>query len=246
MPQLYIVATPIGNLRDITLRALDVLGEVDAIACEDTRHSLKLLNAHGISKPLIACHAHNERSAAEKILRLLSEGKSVAYVSDAGTPGISDPGSSLVRAIRDAGYRVVPIPGPSAMSAILSVNGFPGKRYIFEGFLSPKGGRRKNQLMELMKTGDAFIVYESPYRVVKLLADLEDLGQQTGDVRNVLCTREMTKSFEEIIEGDAASLRAMFENRPSIKGEFALLVAPKEKALNKMRNLADTGNGRKD
>mgnify|MGYP003564072432 CR=1 FL=1 len=225
MAALYMVATPIGNLRDITLRALDVLREVDAIACEDTRHSLKLLNSHGIKKSLIPCHAHNEQKAAQRICGMLDDGKSVAFISDAGTPGISDPGSVLVRAVRDAGHPVVPIPGPSAMAAILSVSGFPGKRVIFEGFLSPKGGRRKNQLKNLLELGDAFIVYESPFRIAKLLADLEQLCDEIDDNRRVLCGRELTKSHEELLEGSAGEIRENLENRPSIKGEFAVLVS---------------------
>jgi 16S rRNA (cytidine1402-2'-O)-methyltransferase len=225
MAELYMVATPIGNLKDITLRALEVLGEVDAIACEDTRHSLKLLNAHGIKKPLIACHAHNEQAAAGRITAMIRDGKSVAYVSDAGTPGISDPGATLVRSVREAGFTVVPIPGPSAMAAMLSVSSFPGKRAVFEGFLSPKGGRRKNQLKNLLALGDVFIVYESPFRIVKLLADLEALCDELDDQRSVLCGRELTKSHEEILEGLPGEIRENLENRPSIKGEFAVLVS---------------------
>ncbi len=225
MAQLYMVATPIGNLKDITLRALEVLKEVDAIACEDTRHSLKLLNAHGISKPLIACHAHNERQAAVRIRGMLAEGKSVAYISDAGTPGISDPGSSLARLILQEGMSVSPIPGPSAMAALMSVNPFPGKRVIFEGFLSPKGGRRKNQLKELLNLGDAFIVYESPYRIVKLLKDLHELCSEYNDDRDVICGRELTKSHEELLLGSPAEIKTSLEERPSVKGEFALLVS---------------------
>lgn len=229
MAVLYVVGTPIGNLKDITLRALETLNEVEVIACEDTRHSMRLLNAHGIRKRLIPCHARNEAKSAPGIVALLNDGKDVAYISDAGTPGISDPGSQLVRAVRDAGHATVPIPGASAMTAIMSVAAFPGKRVIFEGFLSPKGGRRKNQLKNLMETGDAFIIYESPFRIVKMLQDLEDLCTEMEDDRPILCGRELTKAHEEILEGKPGEIRFDLENRPSVKGEFAVLVAAKAK-----------------
>ncbi|AHC13577.1 16S rRNA (cytidine(1402)-2'-O)-methyltransferase [Salinispira pacifica] len=229
MAVLYVVGTPIGNLKDITLRALEVLQEVEVVACEDTRHSMRLLNAHGIRKRLIPCHARNEAKSAQGIVALLNEGKNVAYISDAGTPGISDPGSQLVRAVRDAGHSTVPIPGASAVTAMMSITAFPGKRVIFEGFLSPKGGRRKNQLKNLMETGDAFIIYESPFRIVKMLQDLDDLCGEMEDPRSVLCGRELTKVHEEIMEGNPGDIRAELENRPSVKGEFAVLVAPREK-----------------
>ena len=225
MAELFIVGTPIGNLQDITLRALNVLQSVDAIACEDTRHSRKLLNAHGIHKQLISCHSHNEKAAATRVSSLLREGKNIAFVSDAGTPGISDPGAFLIRHVRAEGFKTVPIPGASALTAILSVSGFSGKRIVFEGFLSPKAGKRKNQLRDLLILGDSFILFESPFRILKLLGDFAELEEQTGDRRALLCGRELTKAHEEVLEGGAGEIRDILAERPSVKGEFVLLVS---------------------
>ena len=216
------VATPIGNLDDITLRALETLRQVDVIACEDTRHTQRLLNHFTIHKRLIACHAHNEQSSAAGIVKLLEEGNSVAFVSDAGTPGISDPGAKVVAAVRAAGFVIVPIPGPSAVATLLSVSAFTGKTFTFEGFLSPKSGRRRTRLEQLLGREEAFILYESPYRVVKLL---DELAQLDGS-RRLLVGRELTKAFEEIVEGSAAEIAQQFALRQSIKGEFAILVSP--------------------
>ena len=225
MPTLYVVATPIGNLRDITIRALEMLREVSAIVCEDTRHSSRLLSHHGIRKPLVSGHSHNERQSAAAVVARLEAGEDVAYITDAGTPGISDPGRTLVRVVRDAGYRVVPIPGPSATATIASVNAFPGKTVIFEGFLSPKAGRRKGRLKELLAMGETFILYESPHRLVKLLTALADLEPE----RDVLLGREMTKMHEEFVESTAKQLLEIMETRPVVKGECVLLVGPPKK-----------------
>jgi len=224
MATLFMVATPIGNLNDITLRALETLREVDIIACEDTRHSQRLLNHFSIQKRLIACHAHNEQSSASGIVKLLTEGNSVAFISDAGTPGISDPGARVVQAVRNAGFPVVPIPGASAVAAIVSVSGFTGKNFTFERFLSPKSGRRRTRLTQLLQRNEAFILYESPFRVVKLLADLAQLAPD----RRVLIGRELTKTFEELLEGSAKEIFEAFSQRASIKGEFALCISPQE------------------
>ena len=172
MSTLYIVGTPIGNLGDITYRALETFKAVDVIACEDTRHTLQLLNHFEIKKPLVSCRAQNEQVVAQKLVRLLDEGQTVAYASDAGTPGISDPGAVLVDVAREAGHDVVPIPGACAFVSLASVAGSGGKSLLFEGFLSPKPGRRRSRLRELMATGFAFVLYESPFRIVKLLADI--------------------------------------------------------------------------
>ncbi len=220
MPVLYIVATPIGNLRDITLRALDVLGAVDLIAAEDTRTTRKLLTAHGISKRLISCNAHTERRTAEPIVRALGEGRDVAYTSDAGTPGLSDPGRVLVGIVRGAGFDVVPIPGVSAYTTLLSVAGHRGKAVLFEGFLSPKGGRRKRRLRELCALQIAFVLFESPFRVLKLLGDLADVSPE----RRVFIGREMTKLHEEYLDGTASELLTILGERPVQKGEFTVLV----------------------
>ena len=225
MPELYVVATPIGNLRDITLRALDVLRSVDLIAAEDTRTTRKLLSAHDISKPLTSCNARSEASAAKNMISQLRDGKNVAYVSDAGTPGLSDPGKRLVSIVRDAGFRIVPIPGASAVTALLSVSGHLGKQALFEGFLSPKPGRRRKRINELLRFEVPFILFESPHRILKLLSDLADLS----DRRNIVIGRELTKIHEEIVVGTAAEVLTLFEERESQRGEFTLLVEVEKK-----------------
>lgn len=205
----------------MTYRAVETLKNVDYVAAEDTRHTLQLLNHFEIKKPLISCRAQNEKFAAEKIVKLLDEGSSVAYASDAGTPGISDPGAVLVDCVREGGHDVVPIPGASAFATLISVAGSGGKTLIFEGFLSPKPGKRRSRLRELMSTGDAIIIYESPFRITKLLSDIADIDS----TRRVVVGRELTKLHEEIISGSAEELRDDFTNRPSIKGEFAIFIS---------------------
>ena len=223
MSKLYIVATPIGNLEDITLRAISTLREADVIACEDTRHTQTLLTHLGITgKHLIACHAHNEAASSQGIVGLLGQGLSVAYCSDAGTPGVSDPGSRLVRAVRNAGFDVVPIPGASASVTLISASGLVGKTFTFEGFLSPKSGRRKARLKELLSREEAFIIYESPFRILKTLAELKDLD----DTRHLVLGREMTKAFEQFIFGTPSEVISQLS---VVKGEFALIVLPPEK-----------------
>lgn len=218
MAELYIVGTPIGNLGDITLRAIETLKAVDTIACEDTRHTLKLLNHLGIRKSLLSCHANDEARAAAKIISLLADGKSVAYCTDAGTPGLSDPGAVLVRMVRSAGYRIVPIPGPSALATLLSVAGVGGRSVLFDGFTSPKSGKRKARLTALLEREEAFVLYESPFRIMRLLADLAELAPE----RLVCVGRELTKIHEEIIFGSASEVAEL----PIVeKGEFAILVA---------------------
>lgn len=222
---LYIVATPIGNLGDITLRALETFKSVDVIACEDTRHTLQLLTHFGIRKPLLSCRARNEEEASRKILDVLTKNQNVAYASDAGTPGLSDPGAVLVRTARSAGYTVVPIPGVSAFASLLSVSGGSDKTVVFEGFLSPKPGRRRSRLRELCETGYAFIIYESPFRIVKLLTDLAEIDGE----RNVVVGRELTKLHEEIIQGKIIDICADFVGRETIKGEFSVFVSGKKR-----------------
>ena len=225
MSVLYVIGTPIGNLGDITLRAIETFKSVDFVAAEDTRHTLQLLNHLEIKKPLISCRAQNERAGAAKIVELLQQGHSVAYASDAGTPGISDPGAVLVDVVREAGFQVIPIPGASAFATLISVAGSGGKTLIFEGFLSPKPGRRRSRLKELMQTGDAVIIYESPYRITKLLSDIADIES----TRRIVVGRELTKLHEEVISGSAGELRDDFANRPSIKGEFAVFISGTKK-----------------
>ncbi len=221
MSELYIVGTPIGNLGDITYRALETFRKVDVIACEDTRHTLELLTHFEIKKPLISCRSQNEEFVSDKIIQLLQKGQSVAYASDAGMPGISDPGSILAYKVRKAGFPVVPVPGPSAFATLVSVAGPGGKTLVFEGFTSPSPGKRRKRLRELLETGYAFILYESPFRIVKLLTDLADIDSN----RRVVVGRELTKLHEEIIEGTSAELRDDFAARQSIKGEFAVFVS---------------------
>ena len=226
MSTLYIVGTPIGNLGDITYRALETFKAVDVIACEDTRHTLQLLNHFEIKKPLVSCRAQNEQVAAQKLMRLLDEGQTVAYASDAGTPGISDPGAVLVDVAREAGHDVVPIPGACAFVSLASVAGSGGKSLLFEGFLSPKPGRRRSRLRELMATGFAFVLYESPFRIVKLLADIADIQCE----RRIVVGRELTKLHEEIVEGTAAEVLENFAGRSKILGEFAVFVSGSKNA----------------
>ena len=225
MSKLFIVATPIGNLEDITLRAINTLRDADVIACEDTRHTQTLLTHLGITgKRLIACHAHNEAASSQGIVGLLQQGLSVAYCSDAGTPGVSDPGSRLVRAVRAAGFDVVPIPGASASVTLISASGLAGKTFTFEGFLSPKSGRRKSRLKELLAREEAFIIYESPFRILKTLGELRDLD----DSRHLVLGREMTKAFEQFIYGTPSEVIAQLS---VVKGEFALVVLPPDRAV---------------
>ena len=226
MSTLYIVGTPIGNLGDITFRAIETFKSVDVIAAEDTRHTLQLLTHFEIRKPLISCRSQNEEVAGQKIIKLLDDGQTVAYASDAGTPGISDPGAVLAGLAREAGHTVVPIPGPTAFATLVSVAGAGGKTLIFEGFLSPKPGRRRSRLRELMRTGDAFVLYESPFRIVKLLTDVADIES----TRRVVVGRELTKLHEEIIGGTAAEMRDEFSSRAKVLGEFAVFISGNKNA----------------
>lgn len=223
MKTLYVVATPIGNLDDITMRAVKTLENADVIACEDTRHTQTLLTHLNITgKRLIACHAHNENASAQGIVQLLDQGLDVAYCSDAGTPGVSDPGSRLVNAVRNAGFNVVPIPGASACVTLISASGLLGKTFTFEGFLSPKSGRRKKRLEQLLERDEAFIVYESPFRIIKTLEELNALAPE----RQIVLGRELTKTFEQILTGTAAEL---IQQLKVVKGEFAFCVLPTAK-----------------
>ncbi len=221
MAKLYVVGTPIGNLGDITYRAIETFKNVDYIAAEDTSHTLPLLTRFKIRKPLISCRAQNEKFAGKKIVNLLKEGHDVAYASDAGTPGISDPGAVLVDVVRDAGFDVVPIPGPAAFATLVSVAGTGGKTLIFEGFLSPKPGKRRTRLKELMATGNAIVIYESPFRITKLLSDIADI--ESG--RRIVVGRELTKLHEEISSGSAKEIYDDYSSRQSIKGEFAVFIS---------------------
>ncbi|TFG63371.1 MAG: 16S rRNA (cytidine(1402)-2'-O)-methyltransferase [Spirochaetales bacterium] len=226
MSSLFIVGTPIGNLKDITFRSLEALKEVDIIACEDTRHTRKLLSAYDIHKPVISCYAHRELKGTSAVLAQLQGGKNVAYVTDAGTPALSDPGSMLVREARAAGHEVIPIPGVSAVTTILSVAGFAGKSVIFEGFLSPKQGKRVKRLKELFEREESFILFESPHRIVKLLGDIAEIKPES----NMVLGREMTKMHEEYISGKSQAIFEEFKAKTLIKGEFTLIVSGNKKS----------------
>ena len=223
MGTLYIVATPIGNLDDITYRAVETLKTVDTIACEDTRHTLGLLNKFGIKKPLISYYAAEEQKGIFRILAKLDAGESVAYVSDAGTPGISDPGGALVREAREKDHDIIPIPGPSAFAALVSIGGISGKTILFEGFLSPKKGKRKNRLSQLLEREESFVIYESPFRVIKLLEELKELAPE----RKIVVGRELTKKFEEILSGTAETIIDFLTIKSKIQGEFSILICEK-------------------
>ncbi|MCL6506041.1 MAG: 16S rRNA (cytidine(1402)-2'-O)-methyltransferase [Bryobacteraceae bacterium] len=217
---LYLVATPIGNLEDITLRALRVLRQADLIACEDTRQTRKLLDHYGISRPLVSYHEHNERRRAKELLARLETGASVALVSDAGTPLISDPGYRLVEAARDAGIAVVPVPGPSAVVAALTASGLPADTFHFAGFLPARRSERLRTLASLRNEPATLVFYEAPHRILDTLADVEE----TFGPRRMVLARELTKIHEEFLRGTAAQIRQVLSERPSIRGEITLVV----------------------
>ncbi len=218
---LYLVATPIGNLEDITLRAVRTLKEVDLIAAEDTRRARTLLVHYGISTPLTSYFAHSSIRKTGALLAQLEEGKNIALISEAGTPSISDPGYILTRLAIDRRIPVLPIPGPAALIAALSVSGLPTRSFIFEGFLPRKAGRRKNLFLALRDQHRTFIFYESPRR---LMATLEDLRAVLGENRQMVVAREMTKLYEEVIRGTIAEVMATLGDK-SIKGEVTIVVS---------------------
>lgn len=219
---LYVVATPIGNLRDITLRALDVLKSVDIIAAEDTRNSAHLLQHYGIATQLTALHEHNERAATEKLLARLGEGKSIALISDAGTPAISDPGSHLVKIARQRGFRVTPIPGPSAATAAVSASGTDSAHYLFYGFLPAKPAARRKALQPLAHLPYTLVFYEAPHRILECV---DDLAAAFGLEREVTFARELTKLFETLHTCRLEEARPWLEaDAHRRKGEFVLVV----------------------
>jgi 16S rRNA (cytidine1402-2'-O)-methyltransferase len=221
---LYIIGTPIGNLGDISFRAAEILKSADVVACEDTRRTVKLLNHLGIQVKMLSCRAQNEPFAAEKVIRALDGGETVAYASDAGTPALSDPGALLARLAAEAGHAVIPVPGPSAFAALVSAAGALDKTVVFEGFLSPKPGRRRSRLRELLALGVGFVLYESPFRILKLLADLAEFDGE----RYICVGREMTKVHEEYLRGSAAKIYAEFAEKEGQIGEFSVYVSGKK------------------
>ncbi len=225
MGTLSVVATPIGNLGDITLRALETLKHCDAIACEDTRVSSKLLAKYAIAKPLLIYHARSGRIASERVLALLAEGKHVALLTDAGTPGVSDPGNELVRQVRDRlpEVRVEAIPGPSALTAALSIAGAKTHEFVFLGFFPHKKGR-ETLFKEIAAQTRAVVFYESPHRIEKTLASLSKTLEED---RRVFVLRELTKLHESVIEGTAEEVAAHFaREREQVRGEFVVIVSP--------------------
>ncbi|MGB8855123.1 MAG: 16S rRNA (cytidine(1402)-2'-O)-methyltransferase [Burkholderiales bacterium] len=219
---LYVVATPIGNLRDISLRALDILSAVDVIAAEDTRNTRHLLDAHGITTRLVALHQHNEQEAAQKILALLRENKSVALVSDAGTPAVSDPGALCVQAVREAGFPVVPIPGANAAVAALSAAGMVETGFLFAGFLPARSAGRKKILQQLANLPQTLVFYEAPHRIVEFT---QDCVAVFGDRRKIVFARELTKLFEQFHACDLADALAWLQADVNHqRGEFVVLV----------------------
>ncbi len=248
---LYIVSTPIGNLEDITLRALRVLKEVDVIAAEDTRHSLKLLSHYGISKPLISYWGEKEKVRSEEIIKRLEKGQSIALITDAGTPGISDPGGIVIRRAIDEGFNVVPIPGPSALITALSVSGFTSKRFTFVGFLPSRASHRLKALKELSIETGTLIFYEAPHRLVETLEDiLNSLGN-----RNVAVFKEITKIHEEVFRGQLEDVISAIKDS-TVAGEFVIVLEGKteregerktmDEALNEVMLLIKKGRSRKD
>lgn len=216
---LYLVATPIGNLEDITLRALRVLKECDVVAAEDTRHSGQLLKHFGISKPMLSYFQFNEAKRSEEIIERLKRGERIALVTDAGSPGISDPGERVVKAALAAGLRVEAVPGACALIAALTASGLPTDEFHFIGFLPHKSGQRRNQLERLRTFSGTLVLYESPYRIEKLLNELNQVFPE----RTVVLARELTKRFEEFLRGTPADLLNILKTR-SLKGEFAVLI----------------------
>ncbi len=259
---LYIVATPIGNLDDITLRALKILREVDYIAAEDTRHSLKLLNSCGIRKPLISYWSEREKIKAEEIVSRLREGSSVAVISDAGTPGISDPGAVVIRRAIEEGITVVPVPGPSALIAALSVSGLSTEEFTFIGFLPSKKVQRQKKLGELKYEPRTLVFYEAPHRLAEALLDMEAVFGP----REAVVVKEITKLHEATVRGTLTAVRAALEHL-TIAGEYVILVegarkegpavpgtpesqrlfgARMEEAVSEIRSLMKMGRGRKE
>lgn len=232
MATFSIVSTPIGNLEDITLRALKVLGSAAIILCEDTRVTRRLLSRHGLKTPTLSYHAHSGPGRMKEITALLSQGKNVALVTDAGTPGIADPGAELVAMLREAlregiaagQVKIESIPGPSALTAALSIAGLTGSDFTFLGFLPHKKGR-ETLFKEIAASGRTIVFYESPHRILKTLNSLEEhLGQSSG--KKVVVCRELTKVFEEVVSGTAAEVKEYFEARPDkVRGEFVVIVS---------------------
>jgi 16S rRNA (cytidine1402-2'-O)-methyltransferase len=245
---LYIVSTPIGNLEDITLRALKVLKEVDVIAAEDTRHSLKLLTHYGISKPLISYWGEREKVKSEEILERLHSGQSVALISDAGTPGISDPGAVLIKRAIDEGFSVVSVPGPSAIIAALSIAGLPTEEFTFIGFLPSKKSQRQKVLKDLGLEPRTLVFYEAPHRILEMLSDMEEIFGE----RKIALVKEISKIYEEVLRCSISEVLDRLE-KTTIAGEYVVIVEGRKEerklttdALLEVNSLMKRGLGRKE
>lgn len=246
---LYIVSTPIGNLEDITLRALRILKEADVIAAEDTRHSIKLLNHYGISKPLISYWGEKEKIKAEDTLEMLNAGRSVALISDAGTPGISDPGNILIKKALDAGIDVVPVPGPTAIITALSISGLSTSGFVFVGFLPTKLSLRTRMFKKLSLEERTIVIYEAPHRMVDTISEMAEIFGE----RNGVLVKELTKLFEETYRGTLGEILTQLENS-KIAGEYVIVIEGRSEgdaislvdALTEMRALMKKGIGRKE
>jgi 16S rRNA (cytidine1402-2'-O)-methyltransferase len=249
---LFLVATPIGNLEDITYRAVRILGEVSLVACEDTRHTRKLLDHYGIRKPLLSYHEHNESGRVEELVAKLEDGVDIALVSDAGTPLISDPGYELVKRAADEGIAVVPVPGPSAALTALAAAGLPSDSFHFIGFLPLKGARRRRVLDTISALDSTVILYEAPHRILQTLDDLRViLGE-----RPLVAAREMTKMHEEFLRGSASAVHEILAGRESVTGEFTIVIGKANagsradprplEVLGEVQRLIDSGSPRMD
>jgi 16S rRNA (cytidine1402-2'-O)-methyltransferase len=217
--KLFVIATPLGNLEDISPRAVETLRAVDRILCEDTRRTARLLDRYNIDKPKLSYHRHNERRRLDQILNELRAGRQLALVSDGGTPAISDPGFLLVKAARDEGFCVTPIPGPTAPAALLSVSGLPADRYLFEGYLPHKAGERRRRLRQLRRLPHTIVLFETPHRILDALKDIE----QIFGSRPLVLGRELTKRFETLLSGSAAVVAAKLGDE--VKGEITIAIA---------------------
>ncbi|MBA4349045.1 MAG: 16S rRNA (cytidine(1402)-2'-O)-methyltransferase [Thermodesulfovibrio sp.] len=246
--KLYIVSTPIGNLEDITLRALRVLKEVDVIAAEDTRHSIKLLNYYGISKPLISYWSEKEKVMTDEIIAKLRSGLSVALISDAGTPGISDPGAVLIKQAIEDGIQIIPVPGVSAVIAALSISGLSTEEFTFIGFLPSKTVQRQKKLQELQFVTRTLVFYEAPHRILETLSDMQEIFSE----RKAVLAKEITKMYEEILRGTMSEILHALKNR-TIAGEYVIVVEGRsvggitmDEALKEVKSIMKKGKGRKE
>lgn len=224
MATLYIVATPIGNLSDFSLRAVETLQSVDRIACEDTRTSGVLLQHYQINKPTFSFHQHNEHHKVDHVVNLLNAGESIAIISDAGMPGISDPGFLATRAAHQNGHTVTAIPGPDALTTALTASGLPSDRFVFEGFLPPKKGR-ETRIQSIAESEITTVLYESPHKLIRFL---EKLSEFSDPGRWICIAREISKKFEEIDRGQLGTMLESWKNRDAIKGEFVIVIAGKD------------------